>query len=111
MAGKGKSRKNRVRRFYILDNESVEVGQLLDGRSGREFEVLLLEFASLGVLVTEDEVNLRGERSIRDSTRRRDFTRTLVPGQVRSGPNMTTHGVVSENSFPLVWKPSSRSLR
>ena len=23
---------------------------------------------------------------------------------------MTTHGVVSENSLPLVWKPSSRSL-
>ena len=45
--------------------------------------------------VIEKETNIQG---------------TFVPGQVKSGPNITTQGVVSENSLPLVWNPSSRSL-
>lgn len=43
---------------YILYDESIEIGQFLNGRTGCNFEVLLFSFACLGTLVTEDEVNL-----------------------------------------------------
>ena len=46
----------------ILDNESVETNELLDGRFGGSLEMLLLEFTGNGVLVTEDEVNLEDRR-------------------------------------------------
>ncbi|SRR5258706_11185992 len=74
--------------------------------------MLLLVFASDWVLMAEDEVHLQMDRSITSVCGQGELgTRTLVPGQVRSGPNMTTHGVLSLNSLPLVWKPSSSSLR
>ena len=72
--------------------------------------MLLLVFASDGVLVSEDEVDLGGVISMRGDMRGGRVQHTLVPGQVRSGPNMTTQGVLSENSLGLDWKPSSRSL-
>ena len=44
--------------MYSLENESEEVGVLVEGRLWRELEVLLLELASLGVLVANNEVEL-----------------------------------------------------
>jgi hypothetical protein len=41
-----------------LDNESVEGRGLDDASHGRVLEVLLLVLASLGVLVSEDEMDL-----------------------------------------------------
>jgi hypothetical protein len=41
-----------------LHDKSVEARRLDDARHGRVLEVLLLVLASLGVLVSEDEVNL-----------------------------------------------------
>lgn len=42
----------------LPDDESVEFGLRVDGWRRGVLEVLLFEFTSLGVLVTEDEVNL-----------------------------------------------------
>ena len=42
-----------------LDNQSVQAGELGGTSSRRSLEMLLLIFAGLGVLVTEDEVNLK----------------------------------------------------
>lgn len=42
----------------VLDNESVKVGQFLDGGLGRVFKVLLLVLAGNRILVTEDEMKL-----------------------------------------------------
>lgn len=96
---------------HVLDHQSVQLRGLLDGGHGTTGEVLLLVFTSDRVLVTEDEVKLRGMVSMCGDTYEGDLEPTLVPGQVRSGPNMTTQGVLSENSLGLDWKPSSRSLR
>jgi len=41
-----------------LHNEGVKGGELIDLGLGRSLEMLLLVFASLGILVLEDEVNL-----------------------------------------------------
>ena len=73
--------------------------------------MFLFEFACLGIPVSEDKVNL-WKVPIRGGLlgKEKYILSTFVPGQVKSGPNMTTQGVVSENSLPLVWKPSSRSL-
>jgi hypothetical protein len=46
-----------------LNNESVKISQGLDGRLRRRFKVFLLEFARLGVLVAEDEVDLQRKES------------------------------------------------
>jgi len=43
---------------HILDNECVEVGELLNSWAGSTLKVLLLKDASLGVPVTENEVDL-----------------------------------------------------
>ena len=96
---------------HVLDYKSVQLRGLVNRGYGASGEVLLLVFTGDGVLVTEDEVNLRGAVSIRGDTCKAHSKLTLVPGQVRSGPNMTTQGVLSENSLGLDWKPSSRSLR
>ena len=95
----------------VLDYKSVQLGSLVDRRHRASSEMLLLVFAGDGVLVTEDEVNLGGTVSMWGDTCKVHLVLTLVPGQVRSGPNMTTQGVLSENSLGLDWKPSSRSLR
>ena len=72
--------------------------------------MLLLVFTGDGVFMTEDEVNLCRVVSMGSDTCKVPLKPTLVPGQVRSGPNMTTQGVLSENSLGSDWKPSSRSL-
>ena len=98
-------------RRRVLDHKSVQLGGLIDGRDGATSEVLLLVFAGDWILVAEDEVNLGGAvRACTVDTYEAQAKLTLVPGQVRSGPNMTTQGVLSENSLGLAWKPSSRSL-
>ena len=43
---------------HVQEVEGEEVDSLLKCRLGWKLEVLLLEFASLRVLVTEDEVDL-----------------------------------------------------
>lgn len=98
-------------RRYSLENEGIEVSQLLNGRMRSKLEMLLLNNASLGALVANNEVHLCHTVMVRKGLEYEHMRRTLVPGQVRSGPNMTTQGVVSENSLPLVWKPSSSNLR
>ena len=73
--------------------------------------MFFFEFTCFGIFVAEDEVNLKKKHIRRFSGNKYIYIlSTFVPGQVKSGPNMTTQGVVSENSLPLVWKPSSRSL-
>ena len=52
----------------VLDHQSVQLGGLLNGGREARSEVLLLVFTSDGVLVTEDEVNLRGGVSIWSDT-------------------------------------------
>lgn len=47
----------------VLDDESVKVGELLDGGLVGELKVLLLEFSGDGILVAEDKVNLEGKES------------------------------------------------
>ena len=75
-------------------------------------EVLLLKLASDRVLVTEDEVKLNKIAIVSKAMDALDsLMHTLVPGQVKSGPNMIVQGVLSENSLPAVWKPSSSNLR
>lgn len=94
-----------------LDDEGVEVGGLLDGRGGGKLEVLLLVLAGLGVLVAEDEVDLEARSALALGVLGTAGSElTFVPGQVRSGPNMIVHGVLSSNSRPAFWKPSSSSL-
>ena len=93
-----------------LDHKSIQLRVLVDSERGASSEVFLLVFTSDGVLVTEDEVKLRGVVSECGDMCKVRLQPTLAPGQVRSGPNMTTQGVLSENSLGLVWKPSSRSL-
>lgn len=44
---------------HVLENERVQVGRLRDCGCRGALEMLLLEFASFRVLVTENEVNLR----------------------------------------------------
>lgn len=96
-------------RIDLLDNEGVDIGVLAEIWLGRNTEVLFFELASHRVLVTEDEVKLWHTCQYTTMVAEaRIFT--LLPGQVKSGPNMITQGVVSENSFPLVWKPSSSNL-
>lgn len=96
---------------YLLESESKKVGVLVKGRSRGEFEVLLLNVTSFWVLVTENEMHLLKRQGFSGDTGDQMIIQTLVPGQVKSGPNMTTQGVVSENSLPLVWKPSSKSFK
>jgi hypothetical protein len=45
----------------LLDNESIEVGQLLDGGLGGVLKVFLFVLPSDRVLVTEDEVELESD--------------------------------------------------
>jgi len=99
-------------RVTLLDNESVQIGQFFDSWTRRNLEMFFFSLACLGTLVSEDEVNLwKKKKHIREGSCEEDHTSsTFVPGQVKSGPNMMTQGIVSENSLPLVWKPSSRSL-
>jgi hypothetical protein len=52
------TRKKDHKSRYVLENERVKVGEFFDGRPGHEFEVLLLNLTSLGVLVAEDEMHL-----------------------------------------------------
>lgn len=96
---------------HALDNESVQVGQLLNGRLGGCRQMLLLVLAGDGVLVTEDKVDLH-TRTVTEycDNYYRGSRHTFVPGHVKSGPNMIVHGVLSENSLPSVWKPSSSNL-
>ena len=42
----------------VLDNQSIKDCVFLNSRLGRGFQVFLLVLASLGVAVTENEVNL-----------------------------------------------------
>lgn len=49
---------------HVLENESVQVGELLDRRTRGLLEVLLFKLASNRVLVAEDEVNLVMFKSI-----------------------------------------------
>lgn len=46
-------------RHGVLYNESVEIGKFLNGGTGGDFEVFLFSLASLGALVSENEVNLK----------------------------------------------------
>lgn len=48
----------RLKLCCSLDDEGIEVSELLNSGVGSDFEVFLLGHASLGALVTEDEVNL-----------------------------------------------------
>jgi hypothetical protein len=43
----------------ILNDECVKIGQLLNSRLGGGRQMLFLKFTGLGVLVTEDEMDLR----------------------------------------------------
>ena len=88
-------------RRNALDNKSVKDCVSLNGRRWGSFQVLLFIIACLGVAVTENEVNL--VQTIQNNSRETvRGAHTLVPGQVRSGPNMIVHGVLSLNS-PSDW--------
>ena len=50
---------NSAEKLCLLNNEGVEISQLLNRGTGRNLEVLLLGFASLRTLITEDKVHLK----------------------------------------------------
>ena len=64
--------------------------------------MLLLKLAGDRVLMTEDEVHLGSKARLDPTTPHTPHaiksTHTFVPGQVKSGPNMIVHGVLSSNS-------------
>lgn len=43
---------------YLQESESKQVGMLVKGRFGREFEMFLFNVTGLWILVAEDEVHL-----------------------------------------------------
>ena len=48
-----------INEIRVLDHERVQLRGLVDGRNGGSSEMLFFVFTSDGVLVAEDEVNLR----------------------------------------------------
>lgn len=64
-----------------LEDESVEVGVLVEDGLGRKLEVLLLELASDWALVAEDEVDLRIRLSVQSARTEASESAPSCPGK------------------------------
>lgn len=78
---------NSAEKSCLLNNEGVKISQLLNRGTGRKLEVLLLGFAGLRTLITEDKVHLKHNMS----ALRRRWTRHMGYLSARTRQIRTEH--------------------